>query len=235
VISPGPYKHATIPEGPDQVKCVIDYLKFGKGPIHAVYLPNHPATVVGKDADQPEHVVILCITGNGYNSENNAKALVALLESNRKVNEELDWLRTENKRLDETIRGIEELEEKADALSWKQQCEDARATQVKATKAYLELLATCKAKGFLNEKGDVRDVIGRLAYTGDGAIVGFGTYSLYWLRGHHQEVVGPVSSQLSIGAFSGPERWHVPAHCYTSKEAAEAARTKPHENIELES
>jgi len=228
MITPGPYEHAVIPEGPDQMRWVRDHYKFGKGPIHAVYLPKHPGTVVGKDKDQPEHAMLLCITGNGYNSENNAKALVELLEHVRKANEEVYWLRAENKRLDETIRGIRDLEDKADQLSWKQQCEDARESQLK-------LLAACKAKGFLNAAGTLRDVIGSLAYTGDGAIVGFGTYVLYWLRGHRQEVVGPTVSQLAITAFSGPEQWHVPAHCYTSKEAAEAARTKPNENNELES
>lgn len=78
-ISPGPYGWAIIPEGPDQMETALKHFSFGSGDIHMVWLPGHPKSVIGQDPENPEHAVILCMTGNGENSANNAKALVCLL------------------------------------------------------------------------------------------------------------------------------------------------------------
>ena len=78
-ISDGPYEWAVIPEGQDQMEIVRKHFEFGSGDIHAVWLPSHPKSVIGTDRERPEHGVFLCMTGNGPNSENNAKALCALL------------------------------------------------------------------------------------------------------------------------------------------------------------
>ena len=78
-ISPGPYQWGIIQAGPTQAAWVEKMLSFGSGDIHGIYLPGHADSVTGSDPERPEHWASLCITGNGPNSKNNAKALCLLL------------------------------------------------------------------------------------------------------------------------------------------------------------
>lgn len=54
-------------------------LSFGSGPCHMVYIADHPKSVIGPDPQRPEHVVTLCVTGNGPTSAANAQGLIRIL------------------------------------------------------------------------------------------------------------------------------------------------------------
>lgn len=84
-ISPGPYQWGIIKEGPTQEKWVLGNLAFGSGDIHCVFLPNHPLSRIGADPEAPEHCVMLCMTGNGPKSRDNALALMEMLNAREKL------------------------------------------------------------------------------------------------------------------------------------------------------
>ena len=77
-LSPGPYRWG-IYEADKAIEMIEGNLKHGSGPVHLIFLPNHEHSVIGDDPMRPKHAVVFCITGNGPNSENNARALVKLL------------------------------------------------------------------------------------------------------------------------------------------------------------
>lgn len=79
--SPGPYGWAVIPSGEEQMGWIHKHFSFGSGDIHAVWLPNHEGSVIGDDPERPERAVILCVTGNGPKSKDNARFLVAVLNA----------------------------------------------------------------------------------------------------------------------------------------------------------
>lgn len=78
-LSPGPYQWCMYQEGPKQIEFVMAHFAKGTGDVHAIGLPKHSGSVVGVDPYAPEHLVLLCMTGNGPNSKNNAIALSELL------------------------------------------------------------------------------------------------------------------------------------------------------------
>ncbi len=45
--------------------------------VHSVGAMDHPGTVLGDEPERPQHLVITALTGNGPNSENNAKFYAA--------------------------------------------------------------------------------------------------------------------------------------------------------------
>lgn len=60
----------------DPVQWFKDHLSFGKGDIHTIWFPKHPLTA--GEHPRPDHAVLLCIVGNGTDSEANAKRVVDL-------------------------------------------------------------------------------------------------------------------------------------------------------------
>lgn len=78
-ISKGPYQWGIVPDDEHQKEWLDKHFGFGSGPVHLIGLPQHPKSVVGSDPERPEHMVTLCMTGNGPNSEANCKAIIALL------------------------------------------------------------------------------------------------------------------------------------------------------------
>ena len=78
-ISPGPYEWAIIKEGEKQIEHVLDYFAKGSGDAHAIWLSGDPLSVTGADSLAPEHAVLLCMTGNGPKSKDNAHAIMAIL------------------------------------------------------------------------------------------------------------------------------------------------------------
>jgi len=91
---------------------------------------------------------------------------------------------------------------------------------------------TCKPpKGYvLTDDGVARRVLGELPMTADGCVVGDSWCGgLFWIRGIHNDVVGPSHSESRV-EFLGPEQWHRPHNCYSTREAAEAAKKEGHTN-----
>lgn len=78
-ISAGPYQWGIIPAGPDQAEIIKAHFDRGSGDVHTIILPSHPDSDIGPDPMRPNHAALLCMTGNGPNSEANAKALCCLL------------------------------------------------------------------------------------------------------------------------------------------------------------
>lgn len=81
MLSPGPYQWAIIPAGPEQEKWIIDNLRCGSGDVHLIGLPSHELSDIGSDPMNPEHLVVMCITGNGPKSKDNALGLLCVLDS----------------------------------------------------------------------------------------------------------------------------------------------------------
>ena len=77
-ITPGPYRWGIFEEA-TSFEMAAQSLSFGSGDVHLVTLPKHPRSKQGDDPMRPEHEVALCMTGNGPDSEPNARALVELL------------------------------------------------------------------------------------------------------------------------------------------------------------
>lgn len=76
----------------------------------------------------------------------------------------------------------------------------------------------------VTDDGVTRRVLGELPVTADGCVVGDSWCGwLFWIRGIHNDVVGPSHSESRV-EFSGPEQWHRPHNCYSTREAAEAAK-----------
>lgn len=81
-------------------------------------------------------------------------------------------------------------------------------------------------------KGLDTEVLGELPLTADGFIIGYGAFGFYYIRGNKQEVVGPFHSENTERGWSGPQQWHVPSDCYTTREAAAASARKDSHHAE---
>lgn len=66
------------------------------------------------------------------------------------------------------------------------------------------------------------DIVARLPVTADGVILTEGAHNLFALYGNRSEVRGPYHSTMRFD-FSGPEQWHRPEDCYSTRAAAESA------------
>lgn len=73
--TPGPLAWGISP-AEDELARHADHLSYGAGPSHIVYAPEHPATRIGPDPKNPEHVAVVAVTGNGPTSEANAKFII---------------------------------------------------------------------------------------------------------------------------------------------------------------
>ena len=70
----------------DPVEVFRANLAHGSGDVWTVWLPEHPATVLGaKGRDQPEHAVTAWVTGNGPQSEANARFIAAVFHYQREI------------------------------------------------------------------------------------------------------------------------------------------------------
>jgi len=85
LLSPGPYVWGIIMEGEHQKKFIDGHFALGSGDVHTIILTSHPGTDIGKNPTEPEHAVLLCMTGNGPNSKNNARALCCLLSQREEL------------------------------------------------------------------------------------------------------------------------------------------------------
>lgn len=79
-LSQGPYTLTAIEDDEKQVEYYTGLLKFGRGRIWGIGLPSHPQSKIGPDELNPEHLVTMLLTGNGPNSENNARGLIHVLQ-----------------------------------------------------------------------------------------------------------------------------------------------------------
>jgi hypothetical protein len=95
---------------------------------------------------------------------------------------------------------------------------DTLAARVKELEA---TLAACKEAGFIDEKGEVRKVLGTLPVTADGCVAGIGDYLL-----HH--TAGSAWKTITLCAFFPFGHEYDPCcdfkEVYSTRSAAEKAR-----------
>ena len=93
---------------------------------------------------------------------------------------------------------------------------DARYEEAVACREAARIISQCRAAGFIDEKGEVRKVLGTLMYTEDGCIVA-DCGRVYFL-----DEDGDVIEWDASGTGD-----HIPVErCYSTREAAQAAAAK---------
>lgn len=66
----------------EQCEYMAKHLRHGiEGPMNGIGCPSHPKTVLGDNHDRPVHMVEMATCGNGPNGENNARMMVAAVNS----------------------------------------------------------------------------------------------------------------------------------------------------------